>query len=112
MFGHGETAVHHRFLGLIRNAQGQTVPSFADPVDLFGIGVAPGAGAEPVQGMSYRVVSKTTIYTPAGASIGPQDQVTVRGVRYSVDGDASGTWGNPFTGSSFGSAVALKRVTG
>lgn len=112
MFGSGETVIHHRFLGLVRNAHGKTVPSFAEPVDVFGVGVAPGAGAEPAQGMSYRVVGKMTIYTPSGVIIGPQDEIEVRGVRYGVDGDASGAWNNPYTGSSFGSAVALKRVTG
>ncbi len=112
MFGHGESVVLHRYLGQIRNASGQTVKQFADDMSVHGVAVAPGGGSEPSQGLSYRVVSKMTIYVPSSVSISPQDEVTVRGKRYGVDGDASGGWVSPFTGWSPGSAVTLKRVTG
>lgn len=112
MFGHGEAVLLHRYVGLIRNAHGQSVKQFAEPVPIKGVGIAPGASSEPAQGVSYRVVSGMTIYAPSGTEIDAQDELTVRGKRYSVDGESSGEWINPFTGWSPGGAVALKRVTG
>ena len=112
MFSYGDTVIHHRFVGTVRNAQGHQVKQFADPVEVHGVGVAPGSGSEPTQGLSYRVVSKMTIYLPSGVGFSAQDEVTVRGRRYGVDGEAQGPWVNPFTGWSPGDAVTLKRVTG
>lgn len=112
MFGHGDSVLHHRYAGTVRNAHGQTVVSYADPVELHGVGVAPGASTEPRDGGSYRVVSQTTIYVPPGTTVDARDQFTVRGIKYGVEGDAAGEWRNPYTGWNPGSAVTLRRISG
>jgi hypothetical protein len=111
-FPHGDTVILHRFAGTTRNAHGQTVTAWAPDESVPRVAVAPGSSTEAAAGGSSTVVTQLTIYLPPGVTVSAQDQVTVRGERYSVDGDKSGEWVNPFTGWSPGSALALKRVTG
>jgi len=109
LFPYGESVTLHRYSGVTRNAHGAVITQFADPVVIAKAAFAPGSTSEP---QGERVVTQATVYLPAGTTVGPRDQFTVRGVRYEVDGDMSGEWVNPFNGHSPGSAVALRRVTG
>lgn len=111
-FPYGESALLHRRAGQTRNAHGAVVPEYAAPVELQKVAFAPGSSSEPQDGASQRVVTQPTLYITDGTVVGPLDQVTVRGVRYEVDGDMSGQWVNPFTGHSPGSAVTLRKVSG
>ena len=44
--------------------------------------------------------------------VSPEDEMTVRGERFRVDGAVSGDWVNPFTGRNPGAEIRLKKVTG
>ena len=108
----GESVILHRHGGQTRNAHGQVVVTWAPDEVVSGVAVAPGSSTEPADGGSHMVVTQMTIYVPPSVSVSAQDQVTVRGVRWAVDGDMSGQWANPFNGATPGSAVALRRVNG
>lgn len=112
MFGHGESVLLHRYLGAGRDSHGNVIPSYAPPVTVAGVGVAPGSSSEPRSGGSSRVITGMAIFLPPDVSVNPQDQITVRGQLYMVEGDMSGAWANPFTGWNPGAEVTLKRVTG
>lgn len=111
-FPHGESVTLHRYAGQARNAHGQVVVSWHPDEVVPGVAVAPGSSVEPRDAGSYRVVTQMTLYMPPGVTVDPRDQITVRGVRYGIEGDMSGEWRNPFTGWSPGSAVTLKKVSG
>lgn len=102
----------HRFKEFSRNTLGQTVKVFHPDVLVEGVAVAPYQVSEGEAGLSERVVSRVVIYVDPSVGVAASDEVTVRGERLAVDGDASGGWVSPFTGWSPGSAVTLKRVTG
>lgn len=108
----GETVQHHRYTAGVRNSHGQVVPGFEPPVDIAHVAVAPGSSNEPASGADQRVITQWSIYIPAGASAAPQDEFTVRGRRFKVDGDMSGEWAHPRSGNRPGSLVTLKVVTG
>lgn len=108
MFGYGETVEHHKATTTV-SPIGQTRTSLAPPVPLAGCGFAPESTKEPRDGTQIRVVSTAKLYVPAGTQVGPNDEFTVRGVRYAVEGDP-GQWTNPFTGWSPGAEIMLRRV--
>lgn len=66
----------------------------------------PGGSTESVQGQDL-VVSQPTVYLPAGTVVGAVDAVTVRGVKYEVDGSPN-SYVSPFTGWAPGVVVKLK----
>jgi hypothetical protein len=70
----------------------------------------PGGSVESVQGQDL-IVTQPTVYLEPGASVDGVSAVTVRGVRYDVDGTPA-VWVSPFTGLQRGVVVRLKRVTG
>lgn len=75
---------------------------------------APGGSSELVQGQDT-VISKPTVYLPAGTGVSAVDAIVVGGLRYTVDGQpADWTAGSPFTGwvPQFPVVVQLQRVTG
>lgn len=108
----GEPIILHRFKELSRNQLGQTMKVFHPDVVVNNVAVAPYQVSENASGLSERVESRVVIYVDPEIQISSSDEVTVRGNRLTVDGDASGDWVNPFTGWSPGAAVTLKRVTG
>jgi hypothetical protein len=72
---------------------------------------APAGSTELVQGQNT-VLTHPTIYLDDGAPVpSSTDQVTVRGVRYDIDGQPQ-VFHNPFTGYEPGAVVKLLKVTG
>lgn len=75
-----------------------------------GCAFSPGLSAETVQGRDL-TISQPIAYLPAGTAVAGIDGLTVRGVRYEVDG-VPNVWRSPFTGVTRGIEVRLKGVTG
>jgi hypothetical protein len=105
----GEPVTLHTRSSNSLNALGIEQSTYVDAV-ILGCAYDPGGSTELVQGQDI-VVTQPTVYLPAGSTVGPIDQVTVRGTRYEVDGSPN-DWRNPFTGVAVGVVVKLKAVTG
>ena len=52
-----------------------------------------------------------SVYDTFDCPVTPYDEVTVRGVRYAVDGEVA-RWDNPFIAGHSGAMYKLKRVDG
>jgi hypothetical protein len=112
MFDHGDQVLWHRFTGSGVDQYGDPAPIGFEDVELTGVGFAPESTVEPRDGASQRVVSEAKLYLSEPIDYSSQDEFTVRGVRFEVEGDAAGGWMNPFTGWSAGQEILLRRVTG
>lgn len=111
MFTHGEQVTwFHREQGGL-DGYGRPTNTFSERV-LENVGVAPGSSSEPRDGIGERVTTQMTLYLASDPGVEPGDRFEVRGRLYEVEGDLSGAWRNPFTGTGFGCEVALNRVTG
>jgi len=108
MFGHGEEVLLFRGT-LTRSSVGQTRVEFAEPETITGAGFAPQTTQEPRDGTQVRVVTEALLYVD-GVTVGPYDELEVRGVRYAVEGEPGG-WVNPFTGWASGTELRLRRVS-
>lgn len=75
-----------------------------------GCAFSPGLSIEATQGRDT-ITSQPVAYLPAGTAVAGIDALTVRGVRYEVDGTPN-VWRSPFTGVTRGIEVRLKGVTG
>lgn len=72
---------------------------------------APEGSTELIQGQNT-VLTHPTVYLEDGAPVpAATDQMTVRGVRYDIDGEPQ-VFHNPLTGYEPGAVVKLLRVTG
>lgn len=102
-----EKVTWHRYTEGAKDRYGRATFTFTDEEILAK--VAPGQSSEPRRGFAHRTIAAMTIY----ASITPdeQDEFTVRGKRYGVEGE-TGNWANPFTGTSFGVEIPLRKVSG
>jgi hypothetical protein len=110
---YGETVIHHPHVRDDRNAHGKLVPVYGPDVEIEHVAVAPGRQTEAASGGESTVTVEWTLYVPdPSVTIGARDHVTVRGVKYAVEGDMAGPWRNPFNGRTPGSVVELKKVTG
>lgn len=95
-----------------RDALGNVVDTWGDPVDLPVHGIAPGAmveASEPGRDLSMIVYS---LLCPAGTVASERDLVTVDGKDFEVDGFPKdytrGPWRNPVAGV----VILLKRAEG
>lgn len=97
-----------------RDAHGNAVDSWADPVDVPVHAVAPlvREGREPDSGNRSLVVDGLQVFAPAGVRFGPHDRVVWRGGTFEVDGETAdytaGPWANPVAGV----VINLKRSEG
>lgn len=123
-FPYGETVTWHAWSGGAEGAPvldeygapitGSSPESTFTDTDVEHVAVAEASVLEPRDGVGFRLMESGTLYfSPALAGLGPNDQFTVRGERYEVEG-ASGlaVWRHPRTGATPGAAVTIKRVTG
>lgn len=109
--GFGETVQHVRFAGQKRNAHGQVIETFHDPVGIDRVGVDIPRVDEPHNGLAQRVVVDLVIFLPPGLEVGSRDKFVIRGDTYEVIGGAP-QLNNFFTGTPFMTEVKLRRVTG
>jgi hypothetical protein len=112
MFEHGDAVRWHRYTEGGVDEYGDPAPGGFEDVDLPGAGFASESTVEPRDGASQRVVSEAKLYLSEPIDYGAQDEFTVRGARFGVEGDSAGGWSNPFTGWAAGQEILLRRVTG
>lgn len=115
MFPYGKTVTVIRPPEL--NKYGVPVGSETE-TDIDGCAWAPRVGgpgtssADITQRGRQGVIEGLTLYAPHGSDIRHTDQVQIPGEGlFEVDGEA-GTWENPFTGSTPGMEIALRRAAG
>lgn len=105
-----ETVQHEVYSPGPDNAHGNEGGGWAPPVEVGIYAFDPGGSVEPLIPGHDRVVTTPTVYAPITVLFGDRDRVTVRGVRYEVDGD-SRDWVHP-DGSQAGTVTNLRRVDG
>ena len=102
---------------VLRDVAG-SVDAYGDPstasttrIDIAGCGVAPRYSTEPNTLGRNGVIVGLTIFAPYGSDILFTDRIEIAGVSYLVEGSPE-NWKNPFTGSTPGMEIAVKRAVG
>ena len=112
MFTHGETVTLHKYTLKGTNAHGQETYGFVDQ-KIDNVAVFSGTTNEVTDGNGVRLSTGIKlIIEREDIVVTSKDKVTVRGFKYDVDGNSSGVRVNPFTGTSFGTRIQLRRTTG
>lgn len=112
-FPYGETVVLHRktVKPPPNRFSTEEIISWEDET-LEGVAVSISKSNETFTDGSTRTVTNRFIRVRGHVDIASGDEMTVRGVRYSVDGETSGAQINPLTGTHFGSRIDLRSVNG
>ena len=109
----GETVVIHPYVedgG--RDDYNNPAPGWGDDIPRHFCAVSPRVEEEDKGGHNRTVIVEGyDVYDTVDSPVGPYDEVTVRGVRYAVDGQVA-RWRNPFTAGPSGCMFKLKRVEG
>lgn len=110
----GETVTVHPYNGTARGGHGNTTGSFGPDRMVDGCGVdALYQTSEPDNPNRSQVIVGFTVFGPYNIAITAKDEVTVRGIRCTVQGDpAAGRMRNAFTGTELGCQFAVRRVEG
>lgn len=94
------------------------VDEYNNPVEGFGPDILrPNCAVQPRTEEEESACSRSTVvngfqvFDTVDCPAGPHDEVTVRGVRYKVDGEVA-RWSDPFTGKQRGAAFLCKRIEG
>lgn len=107
-FALGETVtLHRRTLGS-PDSDGNDTYTDSDTT-IRGVAVYPRESTELVQGGDLNIIGLVAVFKPA-ITLAATDELTVRGVRWAVDGDP-GQYVSPLTGATL-TKVNLTRVTG
>ena len=112
-FPYGETVILHK-VTLKPNPH----PFYTEPIveteDIVieGAAVSVSKSSETFTDGSTRTVTTRSVRVREHLDISSEDEMTVRGVRYDVDGDTSGDQVNPFTGTFFGCRIDLRGAVG
>lgn len=109
---HGETVIVHPYREDGTDSYGNPVTGFGADAPRPYCAVAPRVEGEDGDGLNRTmVVEGFDVYDTFDSPVGPYDEVTVRGVRYAVDGEVA-RWRNPFVSGPDGCMFKLKRVEG
>ncbi|KTS90676.1 hypothetical protein NS183_07775 [Microbacterium testaceum] len=103
----GETVVIVRQVDDGEDAMGNPTTTTVE-IPVTGCAFAPGASAESTATFGGRTDTDGTVYAPTGTVFLGSDMVRIRGVLYTVDGDAQ-QWTSPYTGLGAGVVVNVKR---
>lgn len=103
--------VLERFSEGVKDALGNPVESWEEPVTVRVVGVEPAVASEPITVGTNRVVVDAKMYAPISVGFGPGDRVEVNGTRFAVVGfpgraDLGPWWDLPLC------TVLLKAVDG
>lgn len=110
-FEYGEDVTLHRYVKDGDAPRGGVLFHFED-IPLENVAVFPGTSKEIDDGKSTRVLTGKTLISSDNIVVKSQDEVTVQGTRYKVDGDSSSYRVHPLTGDSFGTKIQLRRTHG
>lgn len=105
----GETVIHEPWLRDGKNAHGQKIPVYDDPVRVDDTGVDVPDVSEPRDGTTRNVRYDYRLYLPPGTTIRDKDRITVRGHVCEVE-EAGEPLPQMFTGSLFRTEVTVRRV--
>lgn len=97
------------FAGEGEDAHGNEAETWGAAVEVGIYAFDPGSSSEPRDG-GDRVIVEPTVYMPPAVVFAPRDRVTVRGIKYEVEG-VTRQWVHP-SGSSKGNAATLRVVSG
>lgn len=113
MFAHGETVILHRKT-IVSDPDSfyQDEEEVVEDIPLDNAGLFFDKSSEQYTDGNGRVITNLTVKLGKSVSITSQDEMTVRGTRYTVDGDSSGDQINPLTGTFFGCTIQLRGVNG
>lgn len=90
---------------------GDPITSTTTRTDIAGCAIAPRYSSEPNAPGRNGVIVGLTIFAPYGSNILFTDRIEIAGVVYLVEGSPE-NWKNPFTGSTPGMEIAVKRAVG
>ena len=109
----GETVIVHPYLeDAGRDSYNNPIPGWGDDIARHKCAVSPRVEPEDQDRRSRTmVIDGYDVYDTFDCPVTPYDEVTVRGVRYAVDGEVA-RWRNPFTAGPSGCMFKLKRVEG
>lgn len=108
----GETVIIHPYLeeaGL--DDYNVPIPGWGEDIPVENVAVAPRVEPEDRPDLRNPIVSGYRLYADYDVPVGPHDEITVRGVRYQVDGEIA-RWQSPFTGARPGAVITVKAVEG
>lgn len=103
----GETVTVHHPATWATGSYGERTVATWDDEDVERCAVAPGETMENLDRQATLAV-EWTVYCPAGTTVEAEAQMTVRGVRYEVDGEPA-DWTNPYSGEAKGVVVKVGR---
>jgi len=106
-----EYVQHAAFSAGAEDAHGNLTDSWGAAKKVGIYAFDPGSSSEPRLPGQDRVVTEPTLYLPSDVVFGQQDQVTVRGNLYQVDGETR-EWVHPSDPSRRANVATLRRVTG
>lgn len=104
------TVGHKVYTPGAKDAHGNPVEAWADPVDLDVYAIAPATSQEPGADR-LAVTTGLSLLVPLGAVVGPHDRFLIDGVEWKVEGDVADWSRNPF-GYDAGLSVSLTREEG
>lgn len=94
-----------------KDAHGNTLDTWADPISVGVYSIAPATSDEPYENGRESIVTGLTVLAPAGTEIDARDLVVIDNEDYTVEGDIANWNQGPF-GWSPGVQINLKRVEG
>lgn len=100
------------YVGLVSDAHGNEVESWAPPVDWRVHGYASGANDERADGTRDLSMVLWTVYAPATGLPSVQDHVMLQGGEYAIEGDPQDYSHDPWGHGIGGAVVYLKKVNG
>ena len=77
-------------------------------IDVERCAFAPTGSTEDVVTYGTRAITGGTVYAPSGTVFLPSDIVVIRGMTFTIDGEA-GQWTSPYSSVGRGVEVAVKR---
>lgn len=106
----GEIVYRLPYASTTRNAHGAETHVRGAAMRVEGAAFDPGGTSETADG-GQRITTAPTLYVTYDQPAHPLDQWRCRGNLHEVVGDIP-RWLNPYTGSTFGAVITLRRVTG
>lgn len=110
-FPHGTTVTVLRDSPGGFDAYGDPITSTTAETNIPNCAVAPRFSTEPTERGRQGVIVGLTVYAPFGSDVLFTDRLEIAGVEYVIEG-TPGSWSNPFTGSTPGMEIAVKRAVG
>lgn len=107
----GETVIVHPLIDGAEDAHGNPTTEWGPDIRRDHCAIEPRVHEVETELGRSAVVYGFTVYDTFDSPVTDRDEMTVRGVRYMVDGEIA-RWVNPYTGKPKGAVITVKRVDG